>query len=559
MKIKTKYYLLGLIILIALFVRLKAINHGLPDIMYVDAQKTVGVSKRITWNILNGKFDIDPKQYQYPTLFLNLLAAEFTVYAVSYALIGNWQGRFKSFSEAVNALYTPKGSGYLYQAVPSVFYLIARITNALAGVLTVFFVFLVGAKAFKDDRIGLCSALFLALMFFHVKDSRYPMTDSMMALMSAIALYYIACLNHDGGLKNYLLAGTFIGLGVSTKYLPGFLVIPFLVVMGFRWWDEHKTTSDTKKLYGYPLSGLIMIPISFIIGTPIILVRFSNYFGRYSKQLAAQSGGKLGFTQSWYFDYLFSRIPSNYEPLAIDSFWGAMGLSILILLIFGIIYALYRGFTNRDKIQPLDIGFALVIICYYIFLAGPGNKRIIRYFYFLYPLFCIMAARFLVDVFSRIKFLKGKGWILLCLSILFVLPTGIRTFRYVYLLSHTNTRIESGQWIEKHIKPGTRIFAPILYPPCISSTTYKIFYYRGENMDIVPNIEMLKRAGFEYVITSSYDSIVYFYPDSMREQPELVSGWKKFYLSLDESLSLAKQFENNLIDKPGPEIKIYKL
>ena len=70
---------------------------------------------------------------------------------------------------------------------------------------------------------------------------------------------------------------------------------------------------------------------------------------------------------------------------------------------------------------------------------------------------------------------------------------------------------------------------------------------------------MVRKAGFEYIITSSYDSVVYFYPDSMRERPELVSGWKKFYLSLDESLPLLKRFENNLINKPGPEIRIYKL
>ena len=558
MNIKKKYYLLGLIILIALFVRLWGINHGLPDIMYVDAQKTVGISKRITLNILNGKFDIDPQKYQYPTLFLNLLVVEFTAYSVIYALIGKWQGRFKSFSEAVRVLYTPPGSGYLYQAVPSAFYLIARITNALAGVLTVFFVFLLGAKAYKDDRIGLCSALFLALMFFHVKDSRYPMTDAVMCLMGAIALYYIACLNHEGGIKNYLLAGAFIGFGVSTKYLPVFLVIPFLIVMRFRWWEEHKTV-EPKRLYGYPLSGLAMIPVSFVIGTPIFLVRFKNYLGHSQRQVAAQTGGKLGFTQSWYFDYLFSRIPSNYEPLAIDSFWGAMGLPILILLLLGLIYALYRGFTHRDKIQPLDIGFSLLIICYYVFMAGPGNKRIIRYFYFLYPIFCVIAARFLVDAFSWIKYLKGKAGILIALAILCVLPTGIRTIRYVYLLSHTNTRIESGRWIEKHIQPGAKIFTPILYPPSISKTRYKIFFYRGENMDIIPNIQMIRRAGFEYVITSSYDSVVYFYPDSMRERPELVSGWKKFYLSLDESLPLLKRFENNLINKPGPEIKIYRL
>ena len=62
--------ILLLIIIIGLIVRLWSIHYGLPDIKYIDAEKTVGLAKKISSNILKGTFDIDPQKYQYPTFLL---------------------------------------------------------------------------------------------------------------------------------------------------------------------------------------------------------------------------------------------------------------------------------------------------------------------------------------------------------------------------------------------------------------------------------------------------------------------------------------------------------
>ena len=74
-----------------------------------------------------------------------------------------------------------------------------------------------------------------------------------------------------------------------------------------------------------------------------------------------------------------------------------------------------------------------------------------------------------------------------------------------------------------------------------------------------PTIEQIKRAGFEYIITSSYDTIVFYAPDSLRELPKLSLNWRYFLESLDKRAALIKRFENNKINKPGPEIRIYKI
>ena len=101
---------------------------------------------------------------------------------------------------------------------------------------------------------------------------------------------------------------------------------------------------------------------------------------------------------------------------------------------------------------------------------------------------------------------------------------------------------------------------PILYPPIISSVKYDIGFYRGDAMKkFVPIVEQIKSAGYKYIITSSYDTIVFYAPDSLREHPELSLNWQAFLESLDKKANLVKRFENNKINKPGPEINIYKI
>lgn len=561
--IKNISILLIIIILIGLVMRLWSINYGLPDIMYIDAQKTVGLSKKIALKILNGKWNIDPEQYQYPTFYINILATEFVIYGLYYGLVNTYNGKFKTFKEAIYSLYTPKKPGYLYNAVPPVFYSMARITSAIAGTLTILFTFLLATTAFKDRRIGLVAALFIALMFFHIKDSKYPMTDATMCLMGVIGAYYIAKISIESTLKNYILAGAFIGLGFSTKYFPIFYTIPFGFIIIKDWIDEKN--KEKKNLYKKIAIGLSMILIFFIIGTPIFLLRYPNYLGFTKMQMRVQHSGKLGYTQSWYFDYLFNTYPINNELFSANGFWSAMGIPLLILLLTGIIYSLYMVFSNKSNNKWIDLGLTTMVILFYIFMAGEGKKRIIRYFYFCYPIYAIIAARFLTDIidiiFKNFKYQK-RNLILCTFAIIFVLPAFIKTIRFNYIRSFTDTRIPSGKWIEENIPYGSKIFMPILYPPLISTKKYKIGYYRGgggEMAKFIPIVEQIKLAGFEYIITSSYDTLIFYSPDSLREHPKLTMNWRSFHKSLDKKAKLIKKFENNKINKPGPEIKIYKI
>ena len=101
------YFSLLFIIIVAGFsIRLLGVKFGLPDSTYVDSGHTIIPAKRIAYNILQGKFDIDTQTYLYPALFYNLLATEFITYGVLYGIFGEGKDlSHKDFSHKINFLF----------------------------------------------------------------------------------------------------------------------------------------------------------------------------------------------------------------------------------------------------------------------------------------------------------------------------------------------------------------------------------------------------------------------------------------------------------------------
>ncbi len=557
--------LLLLLFLVALGfgLRLWGIKWGHPEISYIDSGATIRPAKRIAYNILNKKFDIDPHYYYYPNLFHNLLAGEFVIYGF---IQGKLTGGNLSYKEKIDNLFLDERNFYKFE-----FW--ARLTSALAGALTILFVYFLAIAAYKDKRIGLISAFFLAFMYLHVKDSKYPMTDATMALFTTIALLYITKILFDNDLKSYILAGLFFGFGISTKYLPVSLVLPFSLAIAFGWFYDKNKSKFFKENFKKILLGFMTIVIAFLIGTPMFLFKSNEYIPHLVKMKKTQtitakekSSGyraKLGQVQQGYFDLLFSTTPNFNEPLCMNSLRGAMDLPLLLLTLAGLIFALYKGCTLLNKQGAIDLVFVLYIIAYYYFLAEPKKLRVVRYLYLFLPLYTVIAARFLTQAVDFFKIEKVKKTIVLTILVFFFVgPTAARSIQYSRLMSHTDSRIIAREWIEKNIPEGSTILLANLYPPKISRKKYKLLFY-SKGMVKKPGLPEAKffksKYNVDYAITCSYFSIRYYLRESQIEYPEVTKKQINFYKSLDRDGTLIKVIESNEWNKPGPTLKLYKL
>ncbi|MGA1867804.1 MAG: ArnT family glycosyltransferase [bacterium] len=560
--------LIVLLIIIAagLGLRTWGIRFGHPDVGYVDAGATVRPPQRIAYNILNKKFDLDPQYYLYPTFFTNLLAAEYVIYGLFYALSHDSPA---GFTEKIDALFKDEKNFHKFE-------LIARINSAITGTLTIFFVFLLGMVASNNDkRIGLIAALFLAFMYLHVKDSHYPMTDATMALFSTIALIYIVKVFLEGTLKNFLYAGLFTGIATGVKYLPITLGLPFACALFFRWNNERKMTHLSTTFYTQIGAAFLLFCLGFLITTPMFIPKFNSFTERMlrtyrGKAITAeekQAGvkGKLGQTQQNYFDYLFSTTPNWNEPLCINSLMGAMDLPLLILTLMALIYGIWHGITHgvmkgSDE-GIINIIFAIYCIVYYLILAKPKGGRAVRYFYLFLPLYCVIASDFLtkaVDLCVHSK--KYKNTVLFILALIFVAPTGIRSFRYSRLMSHVDTRILAREWIEKNIPKKSRILMSGLYSPNLSSSMYDLMTYSKPMIrKRILTYDLIVNNKIHYVLLSSYLYDRYFHRETLEEYPEVAATFKKLYDTLEGKATLLHVIENNVKNRPGPTIRIYKI
>ena len=116
---------------------------------------------------------------------------------------------------------------------------IARWVSVLSGLIAVGLTGLLGAELW-DRRVGVFSALVLALMPGAVLVSRNAQVDPLSVAFSLAALVAWLYSARDNGIRWAVASGVFLGLGVLTK-LPAVLVIPAMITWdvvrsgGVRW------------------------------------------------------------------------------------------------------------------------------------------------------------------------------------------------------------------------------------------------------------------------------------------------------------------------------------
>lgn len=121
-----------------------------------------------------------------------------------FFVIGKIVGVFSSLNDFIILFFKNKGH----------FLLIARLTVMLFGVGTVYVLYRLG-RDFFNRRMGLLSALFLSLVMGHIASSQVVKADVPAAFFTVLGFYFICKIITSGSMRNYILSGVFIGLGIG--------------------------------------------------------------------------------------------------------------------------------------------------------------------------------------------------------------------------------------------------------------------------------------------------------------------------------------------------------
>ena len=174
---------LAAVLAVALGVRLWGIAHGLPYAYNADENAHfVPGAIGLFGHGLNPHYFVNPPAYTY---------ALHAVFAV-------WFGGRAGVSAA-------------YATHPTEVFVVARVTTALVGTLSVWLLYCAGAKL-VGRRVGLLAAALLAIAFLPVFYSHLALNDVPTLAPICLSLWGTARILRGGGLGSYALAGAGLGL-----------------------------------------------------------------------------------------------------------------------------------------------------------------------------------------------------------------------------------------------------------------------------------------------------------------------------------------------------------
>lgn len=257
-----------------------------------------------------------------------------------------------------------------------------RYVTALFSLGNVLAVYLLAKKLFNKN-IALISALLLAVNFKAVVNSHIGWPDTYNAFFLLLSLIFSYRIIENSLVKNYLLAGVFLGLSISTKYQI-FAVLPLLVS------HIYASRFDRKKLFSGKiiLAGLSAVAV-FILLNPYFWLYFEKSLDilSYVSKKYAMGRMKLITYPFYYFYHIDYGLPLFVSVilglfLSLKKF-GRQALFLLAEILpffFVMVYFSIGGFYIRNfiTITPILMIFAAVFIS--LLFDKLKNLRFLRYF-----------------------------------------------------------------------------------------------------------------------------------------------------------------------------------
>jgi len=381
-----------------------------------------------------------------------------------------------------------------------------RLPSVIFGVLTIYLVFRVGEKLF-DKKIGLLSALFLAVSPYHIYYSQELRMYSLMAFLGILSTYFL-------WRRRYFLYLLTTVLLLYTHYFTIFLLIFhfFWIILDIKYFSKigRRHTEESFSL-GKWILVFLGIFLLFSPWVPQLLNQLSA--GRYLIETlpAWKSVSNLSPIKAFFLTLVkFSLGRVSFEN---KIFYLAFSLIIL----FGLVFILYQGLRKPTK-EKIFMGLWFFVpislsipISFFVPIYQPFRLL------FVLPVFCLLLA---IGVFS----LRKKYHLIATAMILAFNVFGL----YLY---YSNSRFQRENWREavKFIESQDAKNSVAIFEFSEPFAPYQ-WYSQGKIMayGVLPGLkakpEVINQKMPE--VTSGVDNVFLFqYLQPLIDAERLVEGW----------------------------------
>jgi hypothetical protein len=365
------------------------------------------------------------------------------------------------------------GAVHAYQADPEGVYTLARVAAAVLGTLSLWLLYLTGARLF-GRAAGLLAAAVEAVAFLPVFYSHLALNDVPTLAPLTLSLLGTAGVLRKGRLRDHLLAGVGLGLACATKYTAGIVLVPYLAAAAGRLLEDGPAGRRRA------LAGVAILAVSaigaFVIANPYSLLDYSSFHRELVHQSAqsAEAQGKLGAPRSGgLLYYLWSLTWGLGWVPALAALAGAVGI--------------WRAHRR--------LGLALVPApLLYLAFMGTQGRYFGRWLMPILPILCLLAAFAVVAALRALPALSRarrrrrtgpapgtaaatgteprgrrlRGALPVALAVLAVLALTAQGLAYSIhsglLLSRTDTRTLTRSWMLTNIPRGANVVVEPVSP-----------------------------------------------------------------------------------------------
>jgi len=326
-------------------------------------------------------------------------------------------------------------AGFDYHQGGMFLFYLGRLTSVLFGVGSVYLIFLVGKELF-DRRSGSLAALLLAICPFHIYFSQLFKVDSSFLFWFLLMVYFSLRIYRRGGWKNYLLAGIFFGLGLSTRYnFVAFLPILVAALSREGWRGMIKPGVWIAAYAGTAV---------FFLSSPYALLDLPAFLEQLRIQMTVDQQTVTFFrtdpSRLFYYQYVYQLI------FIFPAFFGP--------LIYLAAFPGFKGLWNQDRrLFPILASYPVI---FFVFFSGYSKLVMPQYQIPILPFVFLGGSGWIVSLIAQRKNWKKKlGVMVLGLSLLFSLSDlVIPHFKEVYYVYR-----DAARWIDRNIPKESKVLS----------------------------------------------------------------------------------------------------
>lgn len=518
-----KKWPVALIVFLAVGALLRApqIHYGSPVVRDPDSGYTVVGSHRLASAWRDGRLELDPGVYYYPTFYTNLVAT-------------------------VGFVTSPHDMEEKGRAV-SVLALLALIIVAYVMALRV-----------SGKSAALLAGAIVSFGFIFVKQGVRPAPDSLQTLVIALSLMPLM---RDGRLRvrDAVVSGLLAGVGVGTKYTAVIFIAPALGMI------ELFNTLSGDGRGALKRVGLwsAAAAAGFLISSPQFFIYAGEFLRHMKLQSQIQNGGPLVDLGKTATTLLFSRATTNVETPFANSLAGMMGAPFVFLAGASVIWAMRRALKLGD-IRFAALAFSA--LSSYLFFAVISKVAEVRYLLpTVFVLTILVAAMIVASAESSLR-RTGRPWaatLVVALTVVFVFgPSVARDKLYLRLLSAPDARVRCAEWILGHVPAGDRLLT-LMYAPSLPGGRYQPvqwtfpeYAFELSRPDAQPpTLERLRAEKLSWVIWSDLYAQRFLTGKMVPGAVAYAAGWRRFYDDLNRVADHKEVFDGT--NTVGPTLTVF--